>query len=128
MDQSLIRRQQELTKQLNQYRNEYYHQQSPSVSDAVYDRLFNELRTLEHKTGVQMTNSPTISSGYPVVSSLGKSKYPMPRLSLDKVATSMELERFIGEHQVMLMLFLLQKNLQFAGISNWLMSGRVFLP
>ena len=104
MDQSLIRRQQELTKQLNQYRNEYYHQQSPSVSDAVYDRLFNELRTLEHKTGVQMTNSPTISSGYPVVSSLGKSKYPMPRLSLDKVATSMELERFIGEHQVMLML------------------------
>ena len=104
MDQSLIRRQQELVKQLNQYRNEYYNLKIPSVSDAVYDRLFEELCVLEHKTGVQMTNSPTIPEEYPAVSSLGKTKYPKARMSLRKVKTSMELNRFIGENQVMLML------------------------
>ena len=104
MDQSLIRRQQELVKQLNQYRNEYYNLKIPSVSDAVYDRLFEELCVLEHKTGVQMTNSPTIPEEYPAVSSLGKTKYPRERMSLRKVKTSMELNRFIGENQVMLML------------------------
>ena len=29
----------ELVDKLNQYRNEYYNQDAPSVSDAVYDRL-----------------------------------------------------------------------------------------
>ena len=29
--------------ELNQYRHEYYNQDAPSVSDAVYDRLYDEL-------------------------------------------------------------------------------------
>ena len=44
MDQNLMKRQRELTDRLNRYRNEYYNLNSPSVSDAVYDRLFEELR------------------------------------------------------------------------------------
>ena len=36
----------ELTDRLNRYRNEYYNLNSPSVSDAVYDRLFEELQAL----------------------------------------------------------------------------------
>ena len=37
MDQNWMKRQRELTDQLNRYRNEYYNFNSPSVSDAVYD-------------------------------------------------------------------------------------------
>ena len=33
----------ELVDRLNQYRHEYYNQDVPSVSDAVYDRLYDEL-------------------------------------------------------------------------------------
>ena len=59
MDQNLMKRQRELTDRLNRYRNEYYNLNSPSVSDAVYDRLFEELQALEKQTGIQMANSPT---------------------------------------------------------------------
>ena len=37
---------------LNQYRHEYYNEAKPSVPDAVYDHLFDELRELERKTGI----------------------------------------------------------------------------
>lgn len=64
MDQNLLTKQRELNDRLNRYRNEYYNLNSPSVSDAVYDRLFEELQELESATGVQMSNSPTNTVGY----------------------------------------------------------------
>lgn len=104
MDQNLMKRQRELTDRLNRYRNEYYNLNSPSVSDAVYDRLFEELQALEKQTGIQMANSPTSTVGYPAVSKLEKTNHPIPLLSLDKVKNTEELCRFMGEHQVMFML------------------------
>lgn len=38
-----IQRIKELTQLLNRYRDEYYNQNAPTVSDAAYDRLFDEL-------------------------------------------------------------------------------------
>ena len=104
MDQNLLMKQRELNDRLNRYRNEYYNLNSPSVSDAVYDRLFEELQELESATGVQMSNSPTNTVGYPAVSKLEKTNHPIPLLSLDKVKNTEELCRFMGEHQVMYML------------------------
>lgn len=66
----LLERQRELTARMNVYRDEYYNKNAPSVSDTVYDRLFDELLELEEQTGVVMTNSPTQTVGYPVVSGL----------------------------------------------------------
>ena len=80
----LLARQRELTARLNVYRDEYYNKNAPSVSDAVYDRLFDELVGLEEQTGVIMTNSPTQTVGYPVVSGLPEAKHDIPLLSLDK--------------------------------------------
>lgn len=94
MDQNLMKRQRELTDRLNRYRNEYYNLNSPSVSDAVYDRLFEELQALEKQTGIQMANSPTSTVGYPAVSKLEKTNHPIPLLSLDKVKNTEELCRF----------------------------------
>ena len=104
MDQNWMKRQRELTDRLNRYRNEYYNLNSPSVSDAVYDRLFEELQALEKQTGIQMANSPTSTVGYPAVSRLEKTNHTIPLLSLDKVKNTEELCRFMGEHQVMFML------------------------
>lgn len=43
---------QALTAQLNQYRDEYYNSNAPSVSDAAYDRMYDELAALEKETGI----------------------------------------------------------------------------
>ena len=72
MNQELIRKQQDLTARLNRYRHEYYNLNAPSISDAVYDRLFEELQDLERQTGIQMANSPTSTVGYPAISKLEK--------------------------------------------------------
>ena len=93
MKERLIR-QRELTARLNTYRDEYYNQNAPSVSDAVYDRLFDELTELEKETGVVMSNSPTQTVGYPVVSRLPQAKHDIPLLSLDKTKLISELLAF----------------------------------
>lgn len=54
------RRIEELRRQLNQYAYEYYALDSPSVSDAVYDSLYGELKQLETKYPELITpDSPT---------------------------------------------------------------------
>lgn len=93
-----------LTDLLNQYRHEYYNLSAPSVSDQVYDRLFDELAALEKETGIVMSNSPTQTVGYPSVSGLEKATHAIPLLSLDKVKTEEEMLSFIGEQLVLIML------------------------
>lgn len=54
------RRIEELRRQLNQYAYEYYAMDSPSVSDAIYDSLYSELKQLEAKYPELITpDSPT---------------------------------------------------------------------
>jgi len=100
----LLARQRELTARLNLYRDEYYNKNAPSVSDAVYDRLFDELVGLEEQTGVIMTNSPTQTVGYPVVSGLPEAKHDIPLLSLDKTKLVNDLLSFQGGRTVNLSL------------------------
>ena len=105
MEQSKQQRIRELTDRLNRCRYEYYNLNAPSLTDAEYDTLFDELSTLEKETGFSMTNSPTQTVGcYPAVSALVKTVHPIPLLSLDKTKSSAELLRFAGEQMVMLML------------------------
>ena len=74
----------ELIKLMNRYRHEYYNLNAPSVSDAVYDRLYDELVSLQTKTNIYMANSPTMAPGYPPVSQLEKVRHAIPLLSLRK--------------------------------------------
>lgn len=82
-----------LVTKLNQYRHEYYNLADPSVSDAVYDRLYDELQKLEKKTGIIYSNSPTQTVGYVPVSALKKVRHPIPLLSLDKTKLTDEYSR-----------------------------------
>lgn len=68
----------DLTARLNQYRDEYYNKNAPSVPDEVYDRLFDELAALEEETGIRMANSPTQTVGYPAASKLEKTAHDPP--------------------------------------------------
>jgi DNA ligase (NAD+) len=99
-----IQKVQELTARLNRYRDEYYNKNAPSVTDEVYDRLFDELKRLEEFSGYQMFDSPTQTVGYVPVSSLEKTKHEIPLLSLDKTKRVEDMLAFIGNQPIMLML------------------------
>lgn len=99
-----LQRIRELTDRLNLYRHEYYNLSAPTVSDAAYDRLFDELAALERQTGITMADSPTQTVGYTAVSSLEKTRHPIPLLSLDKTKSVDELMRFSGGRELLLML------------------------
>ncbi len=93
-------RMQELVGRLNKYRDEYYNGDSPSVSDAVYDRLYDELKDLESETSVKMAMSPTQTVGYPIVAGLKEVRHEIPLLSLDKTKLIDELVSFQGDKTV----------------------------
>lgn len=94
----------ELVDRLNRYRHEYYNENSPSVEDAVYDRLFDELAELEKETGIVLSNSPTQTVGYKAVSFLEKVKHPIPLLSLGKTKSVKDLITFLKKKDALLML------------------------
>lgn len=99
-----IERIKELTQLLNHYRNEYYNNSNSEVSDHEYDRLFDELKEKEDKTGFCLANSPTRTVGYTVQSKLQKSKHEYPMLSLDKTKSPDDLIKFIGGRKALVML------------------------
>ena len=99
-----VKRIKDLVKQLNEYRDAYYNEARPIVSDAEYDRLFDELSELENETSVVYTNSPTQSVGYEVKSELEKVEHSHPMLSLDKTKSVDDLVKFAGDKDCILSL------------------------
>lgn len=99
-----VKRIKDLVKQLNEYRDSYYNEARPVVSDAAYDKLFDELSELEKETGVVYANSPTQTVGYVVKSELEKVKHSHPMLSLDKTKSVDDLVKFAGEKDCILSL------------------------
>ncbi len=89
---------------LNHHRHSYYNLDAPDITDAEYDRLFDELKQLEEETGIVLSNSPTQSVGYLPVSKLEKAPLQTALLSLDKTKQLSELFSFIGGRRVLLML------------------------
>ena len=72
--------------------------------DAVYDHLYDELIRLEAETGIILSNSPTQTVGYQVVSSLPTVKHDIPLLSLDKTKSLHEVISFLKGKPALLML------------------------
>ena len=85
-----------LVHQLNYYRNQYYNNSVSAISDQEYDEMFDELQELEQTAGFIMSNSPTQTVGYDVVSELQKVKHSHPMLSLSKTKSLEELNQFVG--------------------------------
>lgn len=85
-----IKRVKELVEYLNICCDEYYNGHNPSLSDAQYDALFDELAALEQETGLVLANSPTQRPGYEVLGSLKKVEHNIPLLSLAKTKSVKE--------------------------------------
>jgi len=86
---------QELTKLLNQYNYEYYVKDAPSVSDAEYDRLMEELQLLERKRpDLKDRLSPTNRVGGGLLSGFPKVHHKKYMLSIADVFNEDELYSF----------------------------------
>ena len=112
-----------LVAKLNRYRHEYYNLAAPSVSDAVYDHLFDELQELEKRTGIILSNSPTQTVGAVPVSSLKKVKHSIPLLSLDKTKQMEELLEMAGRSASLLMLKLDGLTVKLCYENGWLVEA-----
>ena len=85
----------ELIKELNNASYAYYNQ-VPIMSDYEWDKMYDELETLEYVTGIVLANSPTHNVGYSVADELKEVEHNHPMLSLDKTKSVDELIEFIG--------------------------------
>ena len=85
----------ELVELLNRYSDEYYRLDSPSVSDADYDRLYRELVDLEtaHPELI-LPNSPTHRVGGKILDGFEKYTHIYPLYSLQDAFSLEELQTF----------------------------------
>ena len=74
----------------------YYDLDSPILSDAEYDKKFNELERLENEANFWLTNSPIRKVQGEVLPYLEKVHHSVPMLSADKSTNIEDVKRFIG--------------------------------
>lgn len=94
----------ELVELLNNASDTYYNTGNTIMDDKAFDRLLDELKSLEEETGVIMSVSPTQNVGYEVKSKLDKIKHSHPMLSLDKTKSIEDLKKFSNNKDFILSL------------------------
>lgn len=99
MPKTDIERMKELNELLSKAADAYYNTGVEIMSDKQYDELYDELDSLEKKTGVILSNSRTQQVGFEVSSELKKIKHPSKMLSLDKTKSIDELKSWLGSHK-----------------------------
>lgn len=103
-----IARIRELTPILSEAARTYEQEDREIMSNFEYDRLYDELKSLEDETGMVLADSPTHKVGYEVLSELPKEKHESPMLSLNKTKSREELATWLGGHE---------------GVLSWKMDG-----
>ncbi|NLG36778.1 MAG: NAD-dependent DNA ligase LigA [Clostridiales bacterium] len=78
-------RMRKLVDRLNEWAYAYYTLDDPVVSDAEYDRAYDELLALEQSTGVTLPDSPTQRVGGETVAAFASHTHRTPLWSMDKV-------------------------------------------
>ena len=92
----------ELVKQLNAASAAYYNGQDEIMPNYEWDALFDELTTLEEKTGYIIKDSPTQNAGYEESGSGQKEPHEYPALSLAKTKQVEELQQWAGAYPIWL--------------------------
>lgn len=92
----------ELVDLLNQAGRAYYQEAREIMSNFEYDRLYDELLSLEEELQTTLAASPTVHVGYEVVSELPKERHERPMLSLDKTKEVGRLKEFLGDQIALL--------------------------
>jgi len=90
-DKKVIARIQGLREQINYHNYRYYVLDNPEISDAEYDRLFDELSELENKYPELITSdSPTQRVGATPLEEFKTVRHSLPMLSLNKATSEPE--------------------------------------
>ncbi len=95
MDKS--QRMQELVSLLNEYAYQYYTLDNPTVADVEYDRLYDELISLESELGYALDNSPTKRVGDVILKGFKSVRHLGRLYSLDKCQTKEALSAWIDK-------------------------------
>lgn len=103
-----ISRMKQLVEQLNKAAEVYEQGKDEIMSNFEYDKLYDELLSLENELGYTLANSPTQNVGSEVVSKLEKYKHSTPMLSLDKTKDRESLVGWLNGH---------------TGVLSWKMDG-----
>jgi DNA ligase (NAD+) len=91
--ETVVARADELRRDLRAHDHAYYVLTEPSISDAEYDALLDELRALETSYPELITSdSPTQRIGAEPAEGFTKVEHPAPILSLDKATSGAEIE------------------------------------
>ncbi len=91
-----------LVETLNAAARAYYAEDTEIMSNREYDALYDELEALEAKTGIVLSNSPTVNVGYEAVEELPKEAHESPMLSLGKTKSREELRDWLQGHEALL--------------------------
>jgi len=95
MSSDLKKRVKQLHETLNEYNYQYYVLDDPSVPDAEYDKLFNELKTLEsHHPDLITQDSPTQRVGAAPLKQFDEVQHVIPMLSLENAFTEEDVAAF----------------------------------
>lgn len=97
-----IKRMKELIPLLLEAARAYYQESREVMSNLEYDRLYDELCSLEAETGTVFAGSPTRRVGYEVLSELPKERHERPMLSLNKTKSVEELQEWLGSQKGLL--------------------------
>lgn len=76
-----------LVDRLNETSYAYYVLDNPVISDAQWDALYAQLRTLEEKTGIVLPDSPTQRVGGETLTQFAQHTHTVRLLSMDKAQT-----------------------------------------
>jgi len=89
----VLRRVEELRRQIEEHNYRYFALDAPTISDAAYDALLRELRDLEARfPAVQTPDSPTQRVGAPPAAAFAEVIHRQPMLSLANAFSEEELE------------------------------------
>ena len=88
-----------LTQEVNKHNKNYYVYDNPTISDAEYDKLYDELLALEKELNFSLPDSPTSRVGDDVLSKFEKRKHEFPLYSLNKVKDYSDLGKWITDMQ-----------------------------
>lgn len=95
-------RMKELVSLLSKASKAYYAEDTEIMSNFEYDRLYDELLSLEEETGVILAGSPTQQVGYEAAKELIKERHASPMLSLDKTKDREALRSWLNGQSALL--------------------------
>ena len=94
----MISRIKELVELLNKASDAYYVDDNPIMTDKEYDKLYNELETLEKETGYIVASSVTQRVQGKILEGFQKVTHSKPMLSAAKTKDTDEIKKFINKN------------------------------